>query len=379
MDPFLPWTYLLPKIDTDTIISVPVERGARVMSGNNEKLIGIQFGRAIAAVLVVLYHGGRMLPQYLGDIGFAQYFTFGNAGVDFFFVLSGFIIYYVHHRDIGKPAQLNRYVFRRVTRIYPIYWAVTLLGIAVFVAKRDWADLGPLHVVASFLLVPESQDPIVGVAWTLCHEVLFYAVFAILIYSRPIGVWVAGLWVVIVALGVFVPHKALFIHFAEDPYHVEFAFGVFAAYLARSHPSRIAPLLAGFGILAFLIVGAKFNSLSIEHKFVGRLIYGVCSTFIIYGLAVWEARGGVQFPNWAAYLGAASYSIYLIHTFLLGWGGKVIAKVIAPGTAASSLYLVVAIGAVAGGCALYQFVEKPLQNMVRAKPSSFLLRERPQE
>lgn len=223
-----------------------------------EKLIGIQFGRAVAAMLVVLYHGGRMLPQYLGDIGSAKYFTFGNAGVDFFFVLSGFIIYYVHRGDIDNPGRLGRYVFRRVTRIYPIYWVVTLLGIAVFAAKRDWTDLAPAHVAASFLLIPEAQSPIVGVAWTLCHEMTFYVAFAALIYSRSVGLMVIGLWALLVALGVFAPHKEVFLHFLEDPYHIEFAFGVLAAHLTRANPNRTAPILAALGIVAFLIVGAEF-------------------------------------------------------------------------------------------------------------------------
>jgi len=338
-----------------------------------EKLIGIQFGRAVAAILVVLYHGGRMLPQYLGKIDFAKYFTFGNAGVDFFFVLSGFIIYYIHRSDIDNPDRLSHYSFRRLTRVYPIYWVVSLLGVAIFAAKGDWADLAPLHVIASFLLIPEAQPPVVGVAWTLCHEMMFYAVFATLIYSRPVGISVVGIWALFVALGIFVPQSQTFLHFLEDPYHIEFALGALAAYLARSYPVRIAPILAGLGIVAFLVVGLKFNDLSIEHKFIGRLMYGLSSTLIIYGLAVWETRGNVGYPRWASYMGAASYSIYLIHTFLLGWMGKVVARIIVPGSAPDLLYFLVAAGAVVGGCAMYQFVERPLQALVRNKTSfSFL-------
>jgi peptidoglycan/LPS O-acetylase OafA/YrhL len=337
----------------------------------HDKLIGIQFGRAVAAMLVVFYHGGRMLPQYLGDMSFAQYFKFGNAGVDFFFVLSGFIIYYVHHSDINHPSRLDRYVFRRLTRIYPIYWVVTLLGVALLVAKMDWAELAPVHVIASFLLIPHAQEPVVGVAWTLSHEMLFYSVFAVLICSRALGVLLVGLWALVVVLGSAIPNGSGFIQFVGDPYHIEFALGVFAAYLARSHPIRTAPVLAALGVIAFLIVGMEFNAVALEHKFLGRLMYGMSSTLIIYGLAVWEARGSIVFPKWSAYLGAASYSIYLIHTFLLGWFGRAVSKVVAPGTASSVLYVAVAVGAVAGGCALYQFVERPLQDMIRRGPSLF--------
>ena len=55
-----------------------------------ERLLGIQFARGLAALLVVIYHGSRMvaLPQYAGHKGFGGFFEFGYAGVDFFFVLS---------------------------------------------------------------------------------------------------------------------------------------------------------------------------------------------------------------------------------------------------------------------------------------------------
>jgi len=334
-----------------------------------EKLIGIQLGRAVAAILVVLYHGGRMLPQYLGHVDVAKYFTFGNAGVDFFFALSGFIIFYVHQQDINNPARLGHYLFRRITRVYPIYWAVTLLAIGLLVAKSDWVTLSPWHVIASLLLIPEArQDPLVGVAWTLCHEMLFYLVFSIFIFSRAIGIYAVALWTAVVAFGLFVPHSGL-LYFIESPYHIEFAFGALAAYLARAKPVRIAPALAGLGILAFLIVGLKFNDLLGENQFAGRLLYGLSSTLIIYGLAVWESGGNLRYPGWAAYLGAASYSIYLIHTFLLGWAGRLAANLVVPGSAPDLLYLMSVLAAVIGGCALYQFVEKPLQAMTRRKPS----------
>lgn len=335
-----------------------------------EKLIGIQLGRAVAAMLVVLYHGGRMLPQYLGHIGLANYFTFGNAGVDFFFVLSGFIIFYVHRQDIDDPARLGHYIFRRITRVYPIYWAVTLLGIGLLVARRDWAGLAPTQVMASIFLIPTAQLPIVGVGWTLWHEMAFYTVFAVLIFSRTIGLLVIALWASVVAYGIFVPHTDTLPHFIENPYHIEFVFGALAAYLARAKPVRMAPMLAGLGIFAFLAIGLTLNDLAIKHEFVGRVMYGLSSALIVYGLAAWESGGNLRYPAWAAYLGAASYSIYLIHTFLLGWMGKLAAKIAAPDSAANLLYILAAVIAVAGGCALYQFVERPLQSAVRKKPSS---------
>jgi peptidoglycan/LPS O-acetylase OafA/YrhL len=98
-------------------------------SGSQGKLSGVQTARGVAALTVVLYHATRALslPQYLGYIPFGNSLGFGHAGVDFFFVLSGFIIMHAHTADIGRPERLYRYMWRRVTRIYPIYWVVTLI------------------------------------------------------------------------------------------------------------------------------------------------------------------------------------------------------------------------------------------------------------
>jgi peptidoglycan/LPS O-acetylase OafA/YrhL len=329
-------------------------------ASSQRTLAGIQFGRAVAAIMVVLYHGGRMLPQYFGNIGLGKYFEYGNAGVDFFFALSGFIIFYVHAKDIGQPSRLGNYLIRRFTRIYPIYWVVTALAIALLVAKRDWASLLPLHVLRSLVLFPDSFDPIVGVAWTLCHEMTFYLVFAILIASRKIGAALILAWFALVVLGIFHPHQQSNIRFLESPYHIEFILGAFAAYCAKKYPIAAAPGLAAIGLIAFAVVAARFNDFSISVPAAGRGLYGSASALIIYGLAVWENSGKISFPRWASFLGAASYSIYLIHTFILGWIGRALALVFHQNFASNLLYLVSVAGAVAAGCLLYQFVERRL-------------------
>jgi peptidoglycan/LPS O-acetylase OafA/YrhL len=87
----------------------------------SDHLDAIQFARAVAAILVVLYHANRMLVLYIGQSTLGAQFVFGESGVDFFFVLSGFIIFYVHGDDLGRPDRLGRYLWRRFSRIYPIY------------------------------------------------------------------------------------------------------------------------------------------------------------------------------------------------------------------------------------------------------------------
>jgi hypothetical protein len=145
-------------VNSSTSAARPIGRS------RHEKLAGIQTARGVAALLVVIYHATRelSLPQYLGFIGLGNASGFGRAGVDFFLVLSGFIISYVHHGDVGHPDRLRRYLWRRLTRIYPIFWVI--LGIeccrALFSPDRS-ARLEPWHVLQSLLLLPENTEPMI--------------------------------------------------------------------------------------------------------------------------------------------------------------------------------------------------------------------------
>ena len=336
----------------------------------DRQLDGVQFGRGVAACLVVLYHSGRMLmlPQYVGHATLVKsLFTFGNAGVDFFFVLSGFIIFHVHRRDIGYPARVGHYLWRRVTRIYPMYWAVTALIILMTLLKRDWADLAPGHVATSLLILPYTQEPLLGVGWTLTHEVLFYAVFAMLILSRRAGVALVLAWLALTAADLVAPQGPMLMRFAADPYHLEFAFGSLAALAFLRIPSRYAGIIALAGILLFAATGALIDLGRLTgNEAICRVLFGGASASVLYGVSVCEKEEWIRIPRWAAYLGAASYSIYLVHTIFIGFAARFLFKLPPAHDAPNLATLLVSAIAVGAGCLAYQFVEKPLQNAVRA-------------
>jgi exopolysaccharide production protein ExoZ len=191
----------------------------------------------------------------------------------------------------------------------------------------------------------------------------FYLVFAALIASRKIGGVLILAWFALVLVGIFHPHQQFNIRFLESPYHIEFALGAFAAYCAKKYPITAAPGLAMIGLMAFGVVAALFNDFSIKDPVAGRGMYGSASALIIFGLAVWERSGKISFPRWASFLGAASYSIYLFHTFALGWIGRGLAIFFHQNFAPNLLYLVSVVGAVAAGCILYQTVERRLMTI----------------
>jgi peptidoglycan/LPS O-acetylase OafA/YrhL len=346
--------------------------------GGEDKLLAIQAARGAAAILVALYHGSRLtaLPQYLGHKAFGGLFEFGHAGVDFFFVLSGFIILFVHRPDIGRPDRLPRYAWRRFVRIYPIYWVVTAGLVAMAFASPDRAQrLEPLHLLASVLLVPHGQDPLLGVGWTLQHEMLFYLLFATLILGRRMGLAAFGLWAAVVALRLFVLPAGSFgdgavelaFGFVGAGYHLQFFMGMAAALVVRDAPVAAPRLLAALGAAAFVATGLAENAgLFAPGTLPGTMFYGAAATATIIGLGCAERAGSLRVGRIGGFLGAASYSIYLLHTIIISLGIRVLTE--AGITRALpdwlSVLLLVAV-ALAASFALHLLVEQKLLQLLR--------------
>ena len=101
---------------------------------NSRKLFAIEASRGVAASAVVFYHAARHLHFAYGVPKFMDIFQFGHAGVDLFFVISGFIILFVHYDEIGHPERAPRYLWRRFSRIMPIYWVALAVTVALSVA-----------------------------------------------------------------------------------------------------------------------------------------------------------------------------------------------------------------------------------------------------
>ncbi len=172
------------------------------------KLKGIEAARGIAACLVVALHATHLLfaPKFYAAVPLWGVFRFGHAGVDFFFVLSGFIIFHVHRQDLQVRRRGNawRYACKRFLRVYPTYWIVLALfgAVLIYSPYRDPAQTGIGNVIASVLLLPRLQEPILGVAWTLRHELLFYGLFGLLLLNRALGVAAFAAWGGLIAFNI---------------------------------------------------------------------------------------------------------------------------------------------------------------------------------
>ena len=134
-------------------------------------------------------------------------------GVDLFFVISGFIMVWVAGALPRGTASARDFMFARVTRIYPLWWlfagamALFLLyfkGVPWDPERLDPKELdGAVHLIKSLFLWPQPTHPVLGVGWTLVHEMYFYVGFALLLLCVPLRWRLRALlaWGAIVLIG----------------------------------------------------------------------------------------------------------------------------------------------------------------------------------
>lgn len=323
----------------------------------------LQAGRAIAATSVAAFHLSIMMAsaRYGGTHVFGEYTRYGKHGVDFFFVLSGFIILLAHARDVGHAGAWGPYLYRRFVRVYPIYWLYTLVFVAVLlVAGGTDASMpdNPADWLTSLSLVRfTAASPPLGQAWTLFQEVAFYAVFSILILKRSLG---------LLALAVFVGASVAFhpspgdfartaLNVYTSGYNLYFVFGMIAFLLYRRGGNGLAETLGGL-ILAVATVAA-----TPWRQELSPLTLAAGLAFMLAGLAKLEQADLLSVPGWLAFVGNASYSIYLTHINVEGLLLKIAAKLgldalLGPGVR----YILLLLATVALGCLAYVLVERPL-------------------
>ncbi len=343
-----------------------------------KRLANIQSLRGIAALLVVFSHLWVIEQKYSPDQFLGTWTSFGMVGVDLFFVISGFIMVHVamNMRRGGKSAL--EFIFARGTRIYPLYWLVSFALLILWLVRPDMVfssyEAEP-NIIKSFLLFPDSRDPLLALGWTLIHEIGFYLVFALALLMKPkwllpfLLVWAAvigmgqwagiGQWAGMGALGAL--PKLLF-----SPLTFEFLAGAFAGWVFHKSGGKFALPLLLIGLVLWVIV--LFVLISAGHNMIenhmGRAVhFTLPATLTVYGLA------GIKttMPKWTQTLGDWSYSLYLTHVLSLILFGRVWHKF-----AGESIWdnipalLILTIASIAVAGLTYKLAEKPMLSAAKS-------------
>ncbi len=305
----------------------------------DRKIVNVQFLRAIAALSVVIYHTSAHYFAVGGETSgniFSYMSQIGYAGVDIFFVISGYIMWITTKRVNGIRGVLN-FIYARLTRIYLGYWPFFFFLLLIYYHYSP-SSLDKFDLIGSFFLTVSSTSKLLlEVAWTLQYELYFYLSFSLLLlFSREKFFKILlFILIVIVAIQFYgisyldiyaknnIDGASSFYLFWFSPFNIEFLLGCFVGYYFEHW--RIKNLFfVFFVIFTFLILAIFYQNnyiigtLADGYYIPQRVIFfGTISMLLLAVLVELNNRNIVILPKFSLLVGGASYSLYLSHNIIL--------------------------------------------------------------
>jgi exopolysaccharide production protein ExoZ len=290
-------------------------------------LSGVQVLRAFAAFMVAVHHARHELNAFAQgsvDLDLLPWM----AGVDIFFVVSGFIMVHATAQLFGTGEAARLFIARRLARIVPLYWALSLLVIALGVVLPSALNSGGFslrEIMASLLFWPIMRSdgaiqPVYSLGWTLNFEMMFYVLFAMALLLRQgamvtVGLVAAGLAGLVALVGSGLA-TALPFGFWGQPIVLEFVAGMVIG-LWRLKGWRLggtlrwALVLAG---IAILVLGRQLP----QTGWTSTAVFGGVAFLLVAAAALGK---GITAPSmlvrYYVAIGNASYALYLTHPFVL--------------------------------------------------------------
>jgi exopolysaccharide production protein ExoZ len=340
-------------------------------------IYNLQYMRALAALLVVFYHGQAIWNQFAAQQMTA--FDAGAGGVDVFFVISGLIMWVTTCDDRHGPGTFIR---NRLIRIVPLYWLMTAFKLALAIALPFLTDLqlDPAHVAASFAFIawPEPgtgiMAPLLQPGWTLNLEMFFYAAFAAALFLpvrlRPLAI--CGFLALCTLVGIGAAENSLGA-FYGSPIMLEFAAGiVLAAYIAPwakrlNLPRGTYAAVALLGLVLLIMLPWQ------QAVGFGRLwVWGLPALLLVAGAYLHESAGKPIIITPLVILGNASYALYLVHPFAVTFAGVAWRQLALPtaglGAMTGYMALVVCLS-ICGGVFVWFFIERTLARWLKRQPA----------
>lgn len=327
----------------------------------------LQVLRAVAAISVFLFHYFLYLYLEFGLFG-ENLFEVGAFGVDVFFVVSGFIIC-LAGRDENSPV---RFVQKRISRILPLYYLLTL---SVFVVALVAPHLlysttaNAENLLRSLLFIPYTKEnglvqPLLFLGWTLNYEMFFYLVFAICMFAGRQRVFlVLAAIIALVVYGQLAKPQSVPAIFFTSGIMLNFAWGciIYLIYELAPKLLRLARPLWPLAALTILVQNWVPTNLPREFAF------GLPSMVLLAGLLTTRIGEG-RIPRFFVLLGDASYSLYLIHPYILQALFKIAIPILGISWVSISLASLLAL-VVTAVVSIYMFrwVERPVNEWLRQR------------
>jgi peptidoglycan/LPS O-acetylase OafA/YrhL len=355
----------------------PVQNAIQTQAAEPRTIGNIQLLRFFAAFIVLFGHAQVYIEsRALTGVEFVEFSPFDfRAGVDIFFVISGFVMYYISASRFATPGYPAYFLGRRFIRICPLYWTATVaMLLAMFLAPSvvQHHGLGWQQTICSFLFAPYSTPssdylfPLVGVGWTLNYEMLFYfCFFVVLTLRRPVGLLLlaGGFGLAVLFHALVLGHTYVrFLSEWSDPIIIEFLFGVGLAIVLERGSRWSVPvgwLVSLLGV-ALLMIAQRNNMTQIQDFALYRpVILGIPALLICAGLALSDRPYASPSLRTIVVLGGnISFALYLTHEFAFN-----AVSIAWRTTKLSSPWLLIAVLCIASvvvSIILYHFFERPI-------------------
>lgn len=287
---------------------------------SRQKILSLQALRALAALSIAILHitnnGINLVPSETWMVAFHNKVSW-DIGVDVFFVISGFVIVRSSKQLFGTPGGFVYFITRRLVRIVPLYWLMTtlFLGFGILFPKTINGTMGgALYLLASYLFIPYARpdglmQPALGLGWTLNYEVFFYAIFApCLRFSCQKAVFITTTALVAI---VFMPSSNIAVlRYWANPMVLEFCSGMVLALAAEkivlSTAGRLSLVFAAIAVIASIHGALTFP------------VRAAIATALVAASTFGRRRSHTPMvERWVAWLGDASYALYLVHPFVM--------------------------------------------------------------
>jgi exopolysaccharide production protein ExoZ len=328
-----------------------------------EKFESIQYLRGFAALIVVFHHARNPAVWLYDPI---SKFGVGQAGVDIFFVISGFIMYTAAREELPLD-----FIKRRFVRVVPLYWFATAATFAFYHhSKNNIPSINLVKdVIFSILFIPHYSTyntgeiwPFLVPGWTLNYEMFFYAIFFVGLFIRRLTFIVAFLLIALTTIGFIFPSSQALWKTYTDPLMLEFLAGFYVAkyrfVFAREWFISLIPL----GLLAL--------GLSVFAPGPRILSWGIPATAIVTGAISCEDTGRLPKFSWLAKLGNISFSVYLFQVIAIGLVSRVLISLNLHGPVqlmtmiGASLVCAVILGSIS-----YRLFERPINRRLSNRPT----------
>jgi exopolysaccharide production protein ExoZ len=292
---------------------------------------GIQALRGFAACMVVIHHATQQWSLYVVGGGPSLFWANGAAGVDIFFVISGFVM---SMSTIGREHKTHpalNFLGRRLIRLVPLYWVITFIFLFKLELLRRFPGFqnGPRlveapfgYILSSLFFIPyrnslDTIAPLVVPGWTLSYEMFFYLLFAGALALR-VGVARAltPVMITLAAVGLFYKDSWPTLSVLASPLLIEFLAGLLLGHVMIKGYRLNATVSLVLGILALpvLLFVSPWDMANMRC-----LEWGIPAFLLVLATAMTEDRLGRFWPRWVLLIGDASYSLYLSHLLVIAF------------------------------------------------------------